>query len=65
MKELFDRYNLYSENGNTVSLQEFQSFLAQEQNDPMGNDERKVSAFICDFLKVSCVSFLLYLNIIF
>lgn len=41
----------YSRNGNTVTLQEFQSFLITEQNDPMGRDDKAVSKFICEFLQ--------------
>lgn len=36
-----------------VSLQQFQSFLISEQNDQLGNDDRNVSTFICDFLGVN------------
>uniref|UniRef100_A0A1Y1KG69 1-phosphatidylinositol 4,5-bisphosphate phosphodiesterase gamma n=1 Tax=Photinus pyralis TaxID=7054 RepID=A0A1Y1KG69_PHOPY len=51
IQETFDRYTLYSANLKTVTLQEFQSFLIQEQLDELGNDERKVSEFIREFLK--------------
>ncbi|XP_046996756.1 1-phosphatidylinositol 4,5-bisphosphate phosphodiesterase gamma-1 [Schistocerca americana] len=43
----------YSENGKTVTLQEFQSFLSQEQRDPMGDDEREVSSFMRNYLQDS------------
>lgn len=49
--ETFDKHAEYSENNKTVTLQEFASFLITEQNDDMGNEERKVSAFMRDFLK--------------
>lgn len=34
-----------------VTLQEVESFFIHEQNDPLGNDDRAVSQFICDFLR--------------
>lgn len=34
-----------------VSLQAFQSFLVTEQCDPIGDDERKVSQFMRDYLQ--------------
>lgn len=43
---------MYSENAKTVTVSEMQKFFIQEQKDLLGNDERKVSEFICDFLKV-------------
>jgi hypothetical protein len=46
-------YTTYSENGKIITLQEFQSFLIQEQRDPMGNDEREVSRFMRDYLQDS------------
>ncbi|KAJ8974220.1 hypothetical protein NQ317_018143 [Molorchus minor] len=49
--ELFDKISQYSSNSKTVTLQELQCFLQREQNDPLGNDDRAVSEFICDFLK--------------
>lgn len=52
-RECFDVHNQYSDNGKTVTLQEFQSFLVQEQVDPLGNDEREVSKFMRDFLQDS------------
>ncbi|XP_071446484.1 1-phosphatidylinositol 4,5-bisphosphate phosphodiesterase gamma-1 isoform X1 [Hetaerina americana] len=50
-REIFESYRNYSENGVTVTLQEFQSFLVQEQRDPLGNDERGVSQFMRDYLQ--------------
>ncbi|KAJ9579947.1 hypothetical protein L9F63_004420, partial [Diploptera punctata] len=52
-KECVDVYASYSENGNLITLQEFQSFLIQEQQDPLGNDEREVSRFMRDYLQDS------------
>jgi hypothetical protein len=46
-------YTTYSENGKIITLQEFQSFLIQEQRDPMSNDEREVSCFMRDYLQDS------------
>lgn len=57
---VFDRYMTYSENSKTVTLQQFQSFLIQEQRDELAKDERKVSEFICEFLKVRWLYLLLY-----
>lgn len=51
INDFFDRYSTYSENKKTVTLQEFQSFLIDEQGDPLGDDERQVSAFIRDYLQ--------------
>ncbi|XP_063235452.1 1-phosphatidylinositol 4,5-bisphosphate phosphodiesterase gamma-1 [Bacillus rossius redtenbacheri] len=48
-RECFDVYPVRSEN--TVTVQELQSFLVQEQQDPMGNDEREVSRFMRDYLQ--------------
>lgn len=42
---------MYSKNTQTVSLQEFQCFLIDHQNDTLGNDEHKASAFIRDYLQ--------------
>jgi phosphatidylinositol phospholipase C gamma-1 len=52
-RECIDVYTTYSENGKIITLQEFQSFLIQEQGDPMGNDEREVSRFMRDYLQDS------------
>ncbi|XP_063989882.1 1-phosphatidylinositol 4,5-bisphosphate phosphodiesterase gamma-1 [Diachasmimorpha longicaudata] len=41
----------YSKSGNTVTLAEFQSFLASEQNDPMGSSPSQVSKFMRDYLQ--------------
>ncbi|CAG9864543.1 unnamed protein product [Phyllotreta striolata] len=49
--ELFDKVSEYSSNGNTINLPEMVSFLINDQEDQLGNDERAVSQFICDFLK--------------
>ncbi|KAG5882921.1 hypothetical protein JTB14_023383 [Gonioctena quinquepunctata] len=49
--ELFDRLPQYSANLKSVSLQEVEDFLITEQKDQMGNDDRAVSQFICDFLR--------------
>lgn len=48
---MFDKILQYSSNLKTVSLQEVESFLVSEQNDRLGNDDRAVSQFICDFLR--------------
>ena len=52
-RECIDVYTAYSENGKIITLQEFQSFLIQEQQDAMGNDEREVSRFMRDYLQDS------------
>ncbi|CAH1179228.1 unnamed protein product [Phaedon cochleariae] len=49
--DLFDKLSQYSSNLKIISLQDVESFLVHEQNDPLGNDDRAVSQFICDFLK--------------
>lgn len=51
IQDIFDKYDDYCENRTQLTLQEFQSFLVSEQKDALGNDERRVSKFICDFLK--------------
>lgn len=51
INDFFDRSKLYSENGQSVTLQEFQSFLIEEQHDNLGNDERTLSAFMRDYLQ--------------
>lgn len=51
IQDIFDKVSLYSLNKKTVSLQEFQSFLINEQKDDLATDEKKVSTFIRDFLK--------------
>jgi phosphatidylinositol phospholipase C gamma-1 len=50
-RECIDVYTHYSENHKFITVQEFQSFLIQEQQDPMGNDEREVSHFMRDYLQ--------------
>ena len=52
-RECVDVYTPYSENHKFITVQEFQSFLVQEQQDPMGNDEREVSHFMRDYLQDS------------
>nr|CAD7405539.1 unnamed protein product [Timema cristinae] len=49
-RDSLDVHPRYSENLKTVTLQEFQSFLVNEQQDPLGNDEREVSRFMRDYL---------------
>jgi len=53
LRECVDVYAAYSENRKFVTVQEFQSFLVQEQQDAMGNDEREVSHFMRDYLQDS------------
>ncbi|XP_015591333.1 1-phosphatidylinositol 4,5-bisphosphate phosphodiesterase gamma-1 isoform X2 [Cephus cinctus] len=58
-KLMFDQNNVtewsrlatYSSNGKTVTLQEFQSFLVTEQQDPLGNNDCEVSRFIREYLQ--------------
>ncbi|XP_069674413.1 1-phosphatidylinositol 4,5-bisphosphate phosphodiesterase gamma-1 isoform X2 [Periplaneta americana] len=52
-EKYIDNYATYSENGKIITLQEFQSFLIQEQRDALGNDEREVSRFMRDYLQDS------------
>ncbi|XP_066996227.2 1-phosphatidylinositol 4,5-bisphosphate phosphodiesterase gamma-1 [Anabrus simplex] len=52
-RDTVDVYEIYSENHERITLQGFQSFLIQEQQDPMGNDEREVSCFMRDYLQDS------------
>ncbi|XP_060519361.1 1-phosphatidylinositol 4,5-bisphosphate phosphodiesterase gamma-1 isoform X2 [Cylas formicarius] len=48
--EVFERLPEYSSDHKTVTLQEFESFLVKEQEDPLGNDPRSVSQLIYNFL---------------
>lgn len=41
----------YSQNGQIVTLQEFQNFLKTEQQDNLGNNELEVSRFIREYLQ--------------
>lgn len=41
----------YSKDGETVQLQNFQSFLTNDQDDPLGKDDRVVSNFLRDFVQ--------------
>lgn len=52
-RECIDVYAGYSENGKIITLQEFQSFLIQEQRDTLANDEREVSRFMREYLQDS------------
>jgi hypothetical protein len=52
-RECIDVYTAYSENRKVITAQEFQSFLVQEQQDAMGNDEREVSHFMRHYLQDS------------
>lgn len=52
IQDVFDKYDSYSENRKMVMLHEFANFLITEQKDNIGKDQRKVSLFMCDFLKV-------------
>ncbi|CAB3226150.1 unnamed protein product [Arctia plantaginis] len=49
--DIFDKYSLYCQNGSTITLREFQSFLRIEQHDKLGDDEAKASQFIRDYLR--------------
>lgn len=51
ISKIFDKLPQYSSNMKTVSLQEMESFLINEQSDLFGNDDRAISQLICDFLK--------------
>lgn len=51
LRENFELFSGYCENGKTMSLQEFESFLVVEQEDPIGNDERAISQFMRDYLQ--------------
>jgi phosphatidylinositol phospholipase C gamma-1 len=53
LHECVDVYTAYSENRKFITVQEFQSFLIQEQVDVMGNDERGVSDFMRNYLQDS------------
>lgn len=52
---MFDKLASYFENSKMVSFQEFVNFLVNEQKDPLGYDKKKVTSFMCDFLKVENV----------
>lgn len=41
----------YSKDNETVQLQDFQSFLTSDQDDPLGKDDRAVSTFLRDFVQ--------------
>ena len=49
--DIFDKYSLYCNNGSTITLREFQSFLRVEQHDRLGDDEAVASQFIRDYLR--------------
>ncbi|XP_032527814.2 1-phosphatidylinositol 4,5-bisphosphate phosphodiesterase gamma-1 [Danaus plexippus] len=49
--DLFDKYSLYCTNGTTITLRDFQRFLAIEQHDRLAEDEAQSSQFIRDYLK--------------
>lgn len=46
-----ENFDHYSASKRVITLQEFQSFLVHEQQDPLGNDERVVSKFMRDYLQ--------------
>lgn len=48
---LSENFTQYLSEERTVTLQDFQSFLINEQQDPLGNDERAVSKFMRDYLQ--------------
>lgn len=51
-EKLFKEYfNSYSSNKRRVTLQEFTTFLSQEQKDPLGEDERGVREFMLKYLQ--------------
>lgn len=50
LSEIFNNSMNYSKDGMTITLQEFQKFLV-DQNDPIGNYEKSVINFIRDFLQ--------------
>lgn len=52
IEDIFDKLPMYSENTKHITLQEFQSFLVNEQTDEIGNNEIRCSEFISSFLKV-------------
>lgn len=58
MAETFDKYKNYSVDGH-VTLQMFQSFLINEQQDDLASDDRKVSTFIRNFLQVFIANLLI------
>ncbi|KAJ6646988.1 1-phosphatidylinositol 4,5-bisphosphate phosphodiesterase gamma-1 [Pseudolycoriella hygida] len=41
----------YSKDNETVQLQNFQSFLTKDQDDPLGKDDRVVATFLRDFVQ--------------
>lgn len=61
IQDVFDKYHSYSENRKVVTVQEFANFLISEQKDNAGKDQRKVSTFMCEFLKVCYFLILVYL----
>lgn len=66
IQDVFDKYHSYSENRKVVTVHEFANFLLTEQKDNAGKDQRKVSTFVCDFLKVLLLlifTFICHLNL--
>ncbi|XP_062715033.1 1-phosphatidylinositol 4,5-bisphosphate phosphodiesterase gamma-1 isoform X2 [Aedes albopictus] len=51
VQDYFDGCMPYSKNGQTVTLKEFQKFLLEVQNDPLGNDEKATSNFIREYVQ--------------
>ncbi|XP_055596548.1 1-phosphatidylinositol 4,5-bisphosphate phosphodiesterase gamma-1 isoform X2 [Uranotaenia lowii] len=51
IQDYFDGSMPYSKNGQTVTLKEFEKFLHDVQNDPMGNDDNAVSNFIREYVQ--------------
>lgn len=49
--ECFNCQMPYSENGETVTLKEFQQFLEKEQSDEHSNDDNFISNFIQEFVQ--------------
>ncbi|CAH4038538.1 1-phosphatidylinositol 4,5-bisphosphate phosphodiesterase gamma-1 [Pieris brassicae] len=49
--DVFNKYSIYSTNGTTISLHEFQRFLLVEQYDRLGEDEGFTSQFIREYLR--------------
>ncbi|XP_058462061.1 1-phosphatidylinositol 4,5-bisphosphate phosphodiesterase gamma-1 [Malaya genurostris] len=51
IQDYFDGSMPYSKDGQTVTMKEFRKFLSEEQNDPLGNDEKLVSNFIREYVQ--------------
>lgn len=50
MVDIFDKIDTYSSN-KQVTMQDFEKFLKEEQNDLLASNKEDIRNFMCDFLK--------------